>query len=143
MAAYELMQLVVPDMVAAGYGSIVNVTSGASRMPGDGPFADRRQGVLAGYGGSKIALEHLTRCAAYDLAGVGIAVNALSPSLPIMTPGVAFYAKDFDTYGSDEDFARAVVVLADADPQVVTGKVIGHLDVLDGSYRPYVQRTTG
>jgi 7-alpha-hydroxysteroid dehydrogenase len=41
-AAYELIQLVCPDMIAAGSGSIINVTSVASRMPGDGPYWDRR-----------------------------------------------------------------------------------------------------
>ncbi|MET0147447.1 MAG: SDR family NAD(P)-dependent oxidoreductase [Ilumatobacteraceae bacterium] len=138
LAAYELMQMVVPDMVDAGYGAIVNITSGASRMPGDGPFPDRSSGVLAGYGGSKAALEHLTRCAAYDLVDAGIAVNALSPSKAILTPGVQYYSKVFEDVGSDEDFAAAVVVLANADPDVITGKVVGHLDVLDGSFRPYV-----
>ena len=72
-AAYELMQLVCPDMIAAKSGSIVNVTSAASRLPGDGPYPDRSGGVLPGYGGSKAALEHLTWCAAFDLQGHHIA----------------------------------------------------------------------
>ena len=137
-AAYELMQLVVPDMTEAGYGSIVNITSGASRMPGDGPFPDRSEGVLAGYGGSKAALEHLTQCAGYELADRNIAVNALSPSKAIPTPGVAYYSKVFEDLAPEEDFAEAVVRLALVDPNVVTGKVIGHADVLDGSFRSYV-----
>lgn len=76
-------------MIAAGQGSIINITSVASRLPGDGPHADRSGGVLPGYGGSKAALEHLTRCAAFDLADHNIAVNALAPSNPILTPGLA------------------------------------------------------
>ena len=67
-AAYELMQLVSPDMIEAGGGSIINITSVASRLPGDGPYPERSGGVLPGYGGSKAALEHLTQCAAFDLA---------------------------------------------------------------------------
>jgi len=137
-AAYELMQLVVPDMEAAGYGAIINVTSGASRMPGDGPYPDRSYGVLAGYGGSKAALEHLTQCAAYETADRNIAVNALSPSKAIITPGVQYYSKDFADTGSESDFAEAAVRLALVDPEVITGKVVGHSDVLDGSFRPYV-----
>ena len=86
-AAYELMQMVCPDMIDAGGGSIINITSVASRLPGDGPYPERSGGVLPGYGGSKAALEHLTQCAAFDLADHNIAVNALSPSKPIMTPG--------------------------------------------------------
>ena len=92
--------------------------------------------MLPGYGGSKAALEHLTQCAAYDLQPLGIAVNALSPSLAIMTPGVAYYAADFDDYGSETDFANAVVELALVNPNEVTGRAIGHLDVLNGSFTP-------
>ena len=63
----------------------MNITSGASRMPGDGPFPDRSEGVLAGYGGSKAALEHLTQCAGYELQKWNVSVNALSPSEAIKT----------------------------------------------------------
>jgi 7-alpha-hydroxysteroid dehydrogenase len=115
----------------------VNITSGASRMPGDGPYPDRSGGMLPGYGGSKAALEHLTQCAAFDLAGMNIAVNSLSPSKAILTPGVAFYAREFDDLGSEADFAEAAVRLCLVDPAMVTGRTIGHLDVLDGSFRAY------
>lgn len=136
-ATYELMQLAAADMIAAGHGAIINVTSGASRMPGDGPYKDRSAGMLPGYGGSKAALEHLTQCAAFELQDHNISVNALSPSMAIMTPGVAYYSRDFDEYGSADDFAEAAVRLAMVDPNAVTGRTIGHLDVLDGSYRPW------
>jgi 7-alpha-hydroxysteroid dehydrogenase len=133
-AAYELIQLVCPDMFAANGGSIINITSVASRMPGDGPYPDRSGGVLPGYGGSKAALEHLTWCAAYDLQGHNIAVNALAPSKPIMTPGLSYYAPGFDDVAQADEFAQAAVELALADPQAVTGRTIGHLQVLDGSF---------
>ncbi|BBY07593.1 short-chain dehydrogenase [Mycobacterium noviomagense] len=136
-AAYELMQLVCPDMLAAGFGSIINITSVASRLPGDGPYGDRSGGVLPGYGGSKAALEHLTQCAAFDLQDRNIAVNALSPSKPILTPGLAYYARDFDEVASADEFAQAAVRLALVDAQQVTGRTTGHLQVLDGSFRPY------
>jgi 7-alpha-hydroxysteroid dehydrogenase len=136
-AAYELIQLVFPDMVAADGGSIINVTSVASRLPGDGPYPDRTGGVLPGYGGSKAALEHLTWCAAYDLQGHNIAVNALSPSKPILTPGLSYYARDLDDVAQADEFARAAVELALVGPQVVTGRTIGHLQVLDGSFRAF------
>lgn len=136
-AAYELMQMVCPDMIEAGGGSIINITSVASRLPGDGPYADRSGGVLPGYGGSKAALEHLTQCAAFDLAEHNIAVNALSPSKPILTPGLSYYARNFDETASEDEFARAAVELALVDPAKVTGRTIGHLQVLDGSFRPF------
>ncbi|OBI16060.1 SDR family NAD(P)-dependent oxidoreductase [Mycobacterium sp. E2497] len=136
-AAYELMQLVCPDMIQAGRGSIVNISSVASRLPGNGPYPDRSGGVLPGYGGSKAALEHLTQCAAFDLADHHIAVNALSPSKPILTPGLAYYAREFDDTAEADEFARAAVELTVVDPAKVTGRTIGHLQVLDGSFRPF------
>ena len=36
-----------------------------------------------------------------------------------------------------EDFAQAAVELALVDPEVVTGRTIGHLQVLDGSFRAF------
>lgn len=126
-AAYELMQLVSPDMITAGGGSIVNITSIASRLGGG----------LPGYGGSKAALEHLTGCAALDLAEHNIAVNALAPSKPIMTPGLSYYARGFDDESTAEEFAQAALQLARVSPSVVTGRTIGHLQVLDGSYAPF------
>ncbi|ULL09932.1 oxidoreductase [Mycobacterium liflandii] len=136
-AAYELMQLSCPDMIAAGAGSIINITSVASRLPGDGPYSDRSGGVLPGYGGSKAALEHLTQCAAFDLADHHIAVNALALSKPIPTPGLSYYAREFDDTASAEEFARAAVVLASVDADLVTGRTIGHHEVLDGSFRAF------
>jgi len=136
-AAYELMQLVCPDMIAAHGGSVINISSVASRLPGDGPYAERSGGVLPGYGGSKAALEHLTWCAAYDLAGHNVAVNALSPSKAIMTPGLSYYARDFAEVSTPEEFAQAAVELVLVDPAVVTGRTIGHQQVLDGSFRSF------
>ncbi|MEZ0357922.1 SDR family NAD(P)-dependent oxidoreductase [Mycobacterium sp. SA01] len=136
-ASYELMQLVCPDMFAAGAGSIINVTSVASRVPGDGPYHNFTGGVLPGYGGAKAALEHLTWCAAYDLQRHNIAVNALAPSRPIPTPGLSYYRNEFASVSPEDEFARAAVELALVDPNVVTGRTIGHLEALDGSFAPF------
>jgi NAD(P)-dependent dehydrogenase (short-subunit alcohol dehydrogenase family) len=136
-AAYELIQLVSPDMIAAQGGSIINISSVASRLPGDGPYPDRHAGVLPGYGGSKAALEHLTWCAAYDLTDHNVAVNALSPSKAIMTPGLSYYGRDFAEVSTPEEFAQAAVELALVDPAVVTGRTIGHRQVLDGNFRAF------
>ena len=125
-AAYQLMQLVCPDMIEAGFGSVVNVTSVASRVA-----------TLPGYGGSKAALEHLTMCAAADLRDHNIAVNALAPSRPIVTPGLSYYRSEFASTSPDDEFARAAVELALAGPDTVTGRTIGHLEVLDGSFAPF------
>jgi 7-alpha-hydroxysteroid dehydrogenase len=131
------MQLVVSDMMDAGVGAIVNISSIASRIPGDGPYRDFSGGVLPGYGGSKAALEHLTKSAAHELQRRNISVNALSPSQPMMTPGLSYYRTYFDDVGSQDAFAEAVVRLALVDPAVVTGRTMGHREVLDDSFAPF------
>ena len=125
-AAYELMHLVCPDMIAAGAGAVVNVTSVASRVA-----------TLPGYGGSKAALEHLTMCAAKDLKSHNVAVNALAPSRPIATPGLTYYRSELASTSPEDEFARAAVELAVVSPEVVSGRTIGHLQVLDGSFAPF------
>lgn len=129
-SAYELIQLAARDMIELGIGGIVNVSSGASQMPGPGPYTAQHEHVLAGYGGSKAALEHLTQAAAYELQQHNVAVNALSPSVAIATPGVRYFARDFDQFGSEEDFAEATIRLLLADPVKVSGQVWGHTDLL-------------
>jgi NAD(P)-dependent dehydrogenase (short-subunit alcohol dehydrogenase family) len=127
--AYDLIQQVVPDMMSVGGGAVINITSAASRMPG--------AGVAAGYGGAKSALEHLTQSLGQELAPHRIAVNGLAPSHPITTPGLTYYAEHLGTESADE-FAEAAVRLALADPKTLNGSITGHLDVLDGSFRPFV-----
>ncbi|HEY2449629.1 MAG TPA: oxidoreductase, partial [Mycobacterium sp.] len=48
-----------------------------------------------------------------------------------------YYAPGFDDVAQAEEFARAAAELALVDPQVVTGRTIGHLQVLDGSFRSF------
>jgi 7-alpha-hydroxysteroid dehydrogenase len=59
-----------------------------------------------------------------------------------MTPGLSYYAPDFDDVAPAEEFAQAAVELVLVDPEVVTGRTIGHLEVLDGSFRAF-QRDEG
>ncbi|MGV0495106.1 oxidoreductase, partial [Mycobacterium kansasii] len=48
-----------------------------------------------------------------------------------------YYAREFDETAESDEFARAAVELALVDPAEVTGRTIGHLQVLDGSFRPF------
>jgi hypothetical protein len=54
-----------------------------------------------------------------------------------MTPGLSYYAREFVDTTSAEEFAQAAVELALVDPAKVTGRTIGHHQVLDGSFRPF------
>ncbi len=129
-ASFRLMQLVLPDMVAAGGGAIVNISSGASRNPGEGPYPDARGSTGFAYGGNKAALEHLTRAVAYEMAPHNIAVNALLPAGGIDSPGLAAMNPGARIVDTRENFAEAVVRLATADPAVMTGWVAIHDEIL-------------
>lgn len=68
---FRCCQAAVPDMVAAGYGRIVNIASVAGK---DGnPF-------VAGYVASKAAVIGLTKSMGKELATSGVLVNAIAPS---------------------------------------------------------------
>jgi NAD(P)-dependent dehydrogenase (short-subunit alcohol dehydrogenase family) len=129
-AAYRLMQLVLPDMLAAGRGAIVNISSLAAFLPGEGPYRRTGPATAFAYGATKAALQHLTQSVALEVAPHGIAVNALSPSEPVLTPGNLVAAAGTTEWASAEDFAEATIRLALADPAVTAGVVAWSDDVL-------------
>ncbi len=129
-SVYRLCQLVIPGMVTPGRGAIVNITSHASRMPGESPWTEQYAWSPASYGGSKAALEHLTLYLAHELAPAGVAVNALMPSCPVQTPGVANISPDI-LGESPHVFAAAALVLAAATPASCTGRILYHHDLLE------------
>jgi NAD(P)-dependent dehydrogenase (short-subunit alcohol dehydrogenase family) len=69
-APLTLAQAVVPDMMAAKWGRIVNVTTSLGTMIRSGSPT---------YGPSKAALEALSAIMASDLGGTGVTVNVLVP----------------------------------------------------------------
>ena len=129
-ASYRLMQLVLPDMLALGRGSIVNISSVAGLMPGEGPYANAGVPGPIAYGGNKAALHHLTQCVAVEMQPHGIAVNVLSPSEPVITPGNLYAAAGETNWASPEAFAEATVRVALADANEVTGQLLWDHDVL-------------
>jgi NAD(P)-dependent dehydrogenase (short-subunit alcohol dehydrogenase family) len=72
-APFRLMRAALPHL-SARKGAIVNVSS----VNGLRSFA----GVLA-YCASKAGLDHLTRCAALELAPAGVRVNAVNPGVTV------------------------------------------------------------
>lgn len=71
-AAFNCCQAVVPGMLERGSGSIINISSGLSRSPGDGFVAHTT---------AKSALDAFTRALAHELSPRGITVNTVAPGL--------------------------------------------------------------
>jgi len=132
-AAFRLMQLVLPDMYLARRGAIINVSSAAAFFPGEGPYtAAPGTAALLAYGSTKAALHNLTQAVALESQSKGVAVNVLLPSLPIPTPGSsALLAGQLITeWASPEGFAQAAIELALVSPDVRTGQILFHEDLL-------------
>ena len=70
IGAYNVVRAVLPDMLARGGGSIVNVSSGAAYRPLEGWSA---------YCAGKAGLAMLTRSIALETAGKGIRIFGFSP----------------------------------------------------------------
>jgi 7-alpha-hydroxysteroid dehydrogenase len=129
-AAYRLMQLALPDMIEKGRGGIVNISSLAGFLPGEGPYPNPGSPGPIAYGGNKAAIHHLTQAVAVEMQAHGVAVNVLSPSEPVVTPGNLVAASGETNWASPEDFAEATLRVALADPRETTGQLLWSDDVL-------------
>jgi len=115
----------------ASRGLIVNLSS---------TFGQKAGAMLSHYAASKAALEHLTRCWALELAPRGIRVNAVAAGpteTAFLTERMGLSAEQADAVKADEatriplgrraepdDVARAVVALAGAMGNWITGQVL-------------------
>ncbi|MCY4602570.1 MAG: SDR family oxidoreductase, partial [Acidobacteria bacterium] len=114
----------LPQLTARGR-SVVNdasVTAGAATP------------AMSAYGGSKAAVEQLTRCLAVELGPAGVRVNVVSPGMT-MTPmlaasmdqqGIEQVASHtpLRRAGTPEDVAEAVLFLASDQAAWITGQVV-------------------
>lgn len=122
---FHLAQLVVPGMRRRGRGWILNISSGAARHPAmpPGPRAGRGGTV---YGMCKAALERFSTGLAAELYADDIAVNALSPSRVVPTPGTVFH--HLTTWENPDAepasvMAEAALQLCSAEPKTLTGRI--------------------
>jgi NAD(P)-dependent dehydrogenase (short-subunit alcohol dehydrogenase family) len=124
-APFELAQAVLPAMKERGRGWILNISSGAAIHPQGPPYAGGMGGTV--YGMCKAALERFTTGLAAEVWSDNIAVNVLSPSGLVLTPGVLHHKLDTFTPKDRHEpvayMAEAAHALCTGDPQVLTGKV--------------------
>jgi NAD(P)-dependent dehydrogenase (short-subunit alcohol dehydrogenase family) len=126
-APMDLARLVLPGMARAGQGWILNISSGAARHPSVPPGEQWRGGGTV-YGMCKAALERLTTGLAAEAWEANVAVNALSPSRVVPTPGTVFHhlvRPDDPTQvvETPEHFAEAALALCSRPPRELTGRV--------------------
>lgn len=128
-APFRLMRAMAPHL-AARKGAIVNVSS----VNGLRAFA----GVLA-YCVSKAAVDQLTRCAALELAPLGVRVNAVNPGVTVTNlhrrggmgdeQYAAFLERSKATHplgrpGRPEEVASLILYLASESAEWMTGETI-------------------
>lgn len=120
-SAYNMTRPVIEDMMAKGYGRIINISS---------VNAEQGQYGQCNYSAAKAGLHGFTKALALETAKKGVTVNTISPGY-VMTPMVAKVADEIldkikanipvGRLAEPEEIARAVVFLADANAGYVTG----------------------
>lgn len=127
---FHCTQAVVPDMIEAGWGRIVNITSSS---------AQSGQQFMAHYVSSKAAVNGLTKALALELGPAGITVNAVPPGF-IDTPmlrkaeGRQLLGGTVEDHiqrtpvrrvGRPEDLAATCAFLISEEAGYITGQLIG------------------
>jgi NAD(P)-dependent dehydrogenase (short-subunit alcohol dehydrogenase family) len=132
-APLDLAQAVLPAMLAAGEGWIVNVSSATGKHTPGPPFKQDGLGATTGmYGSSKAALNRETNALAHELWGRGIRVNTVEPRAAVMSEGAEVLAGHVirdDQKESMEEMVEAAVYLCDCDAET-TGQVFVSLDLI-------------
>ena len=103
LASVRLCRLAVPDMVAAKWGRVINVSSAVAVQPNN---------LGADYSGAKAALNNFTVSLAGSLKGAGVTVNTVSPGV-IMVDGLIRFGRH--KYGDSSLTIEQITALMVAD----------------------------
>jgi NAD(P)-dependent dehydrogenase (short-subunit alcohol dehydrogenase family) len=129
------MREAIPHLRAAGGGNIINVSSRGSTFPGAGPYQTPRvQGFDVFYGPEKSMIEHFSQRQAMALQADNIAVNVLSPTGVIRTPGNRFAQNDRENpdldFESADAMGEAAVWICERPPGTFTGNILYDADLV-------------
>jgi len=131
-APFDLVQAVLPAMIARGEGWIVNISSATAHL-WEPPFKLGSLGSRTGvYGASKAALNRLTNAVAAEVAGTGVRINTVEPRSAVMSEGAEVLIGSqlpADQVESMEEMVEAVVALCDG-PAERTGRAHVSLDLI-------------
>ena len=125
---FHCIQAVLPDMIEAGWGRIVNISSSSTHSG---------QPYMSPYVAAKSAVNGLTKSLALEYGPAGITVNAVPPGF-IDTPmlrksaerGYLFIDKNIEStpvrrMGRPEDIAAACAFLISEEAGYITGQILG------------------
>ncbi|MDQ2636803.1 MAG: SDR family oxidoreductase [Actinomycetota bacterium] len=125
---FHCVQAVLPDMIDAGWGRIVNISSSSTHSG---------QPYMSPYVAAKSAVNGLTKSLALEYGPSGITVNAVPPGF-IDTPmlrkseerGYLKVQQSIDTtpvrrIGRPEDIAAACAFLVSEEAGYITGQILG------------------
>ncbi len=125
---FHCVQAVLPDMIEAGWGRIVNISSSSTHSG---------QPFMSAYVAAKSAVNGLTKSLALEYGPAGITVNAVPPGF-IDTPmlrkseerGYLKVQQSIDTtpvrrIGRPEDIAAACAFLISEEAGYITGQILG------------------
>ena len=135
-APFILSQLVLPDMIEAKGGSIVNISSSSAIGPGRAPYNENARKDIAEtcYGAQKAALERFTQGLALEVYEYGVSVTCLSPSVVVPTPGTLYHklvsSMDDPKGEHPELMAKATLLLATEPQEKITGRVTYTQEIL-------------
>lgn len=135
-STFVCTRAVVPGMKKAGYGRIVNISSGAGRsvsLTGIQAYASAKAGQIG-----------LTRQTAYELGPFGITVNCIAPGFILSNPTTV---RQWESYGVErqqalieriatrrlgtaEDIANGILFFVAEESSWVTGQVLS----IDGGH---------
>jgi NAD(P)-dependent dehydrogenase (short-subunit alcohol dehydrogenase family) len=125
-AALHLIQLVLPGMRERRGGAILNISSKAALHPELPPTERAATGAGTVYGMCKAAIERMSTGLAAEVYEAGIAVNALSPTKVVPTPGTVFHGLTRDGDPNAEPtsvMAAAALVLCGGAGKFITGRI--------------------
>ncbi|MEM5583699.1 SDR family oxidoreductase [Roseibium sp. AS2] len=123
---HQVMRAIVPTMIKAGGGKVVNIASGTFYYGPPG---------LSHYTASKGAVIALTRCHARELGDMNIQVNAIAPGLTEsagvrandgfdMARGPTVATRSIKREMLPEDLLGTLLYLASSDSNFVTGQTL-------------------